>query len=340
MFTKLFKLLALLLGLAAVAAVFLGYDGRPAMIAVVHPATGPAVQAVYATGTVEPEIMIPVSPRSTARLAEIHADEGDKVMAGEMLARMEDEDILRSIEEAEADAELAQKDYDRTATLAASGFATGEALEKTEAALKSATARLEKTRVSVEYLTLSAPEDGRIIRRDGEVGELVPAGQPVFYMSSGDGLRITAEVDEEDIALVQPGQKTLIRADAFPDKVFESTVQSVTPKGDPVSRSYRVRIGLDPATPLMAGMTAEANIVIHEKKEALLVPASAVRDGKVWIVKDDKALPQPVTIGARAAEAVEIVQGVSVEDNVIRDPSKDIEAGQAVRTQLELWAVP
>ena len=74
------------------------------------------------------------------------------------------------------------------------------------------------------------------------------------------------EIDEEDIPLVSPGQQVLIGADAFPDRVFEGRVQEITPKGDPIARSFRVRIALSGDTPLRTGMTADCNILIDRRE--------------------------------------------------------------------------
>ena len=97
-------------------------------------------------------------------------------------------------------------------------------------------------------------------------------------------------MDEEDIPLVQVGQKVLVRADAFPGRVFDAVVKEVTPKGDPVGRSYRVRLGLPDNLPLRIGMTTEANIVVAERNNALLLPAAVVKDGAVWKVTDGRAV--------------------------------------------------
>lgn len=93
-------------------------------------------------------------------------------------------------------------------------------------------------------------------------------------------LRVSAEVDEEDIVLVRVGQKVLIRSDAFPNQIFYGRVKSITPKGDPIARSYRVRINFSENNPLLIGMTAETNIIVHEKKNALLLPVSSISETK------------------------------------------------------------
>jgi RND family efflux transporter MFP subunit len=193
------------------------------------------------------------------------------------------------------------------------------------------------------FLTIRAPADGWIIRRDGEVGDFVPLNQPVFYLAkAGSPPRITADVDEEDVPLVTIGQKVLIRADAFPDQVFDGSVAEITPKGDPVARSFRVRIALPENTPLRIGMTAETNIVTRENKDALLIQTSALRSwsealgqansagGIVWLVRDGRARRQPVRIGIRGRERTEITSGVTESDHVVVDALQNLEPDERV----------
>lgn len=93
----------------------------------------------------------------------------------------------------------------------------------------------------------------------------------------------------------------------------------MTPKGDPVDRSYRVRIGLPADTPLQIGMTTEANIVARENANAILLPASAVANGVAWKIAGDGAVRTPVRVGASNNGQVEIVQGLKAGDQVLRD---------------------
>ena len=175
-----------------------------------------------------------------------------------------------------------------------------------------------------------APAGGTVIRRDGEIGQLIGANQTVFWLYSNAPLRISAEVDEEDIAQVRAGQQVLIRSDALPGQTFHGQVQAVTPKGDPVARSYRVRISLTADTPLMIGMTTENNIVLRQSDDALLVPAGSVQQDTVWRVEDGRVSPQKVKIGAKGATEVEILDGVGEGDWVVAGPSPRLTAGQQV----------
>lgn len=309
---------------------WLRHDG----VDVIRPHRGLAVQAVYATGTVEPPVMLPIAPRIAARLTELQVDEGATVEKDQLLARMEDEVLRQTIRELQANEAFLKQEFERKQTLLKQRIISKTVYDRARTEWAAAEAAVARAAAESDFMKLLAPARGRIIRRDGEVGELIPANQPVFWLSSGTSLRISAEVDEEDIALVQPRQKVLIRADAFPDQTYEGSVQNITPKGDPVSRSYRVRIGFSEETPLMIGMTTETNIIIRETQEALLVPSGAVTQGTVWLVVEDKLVKRKVAIGAKGLEQTEILSGIKADDVIVLRPKTDLKEGLKIRPRM------
>ena len=309
---------------------WLGTDG----VEVIRPHRGLAVQAVYATGTVESPVMLPIAPRVAARLKELYVDEGASVRKNQLLARMEDEVVLQTIRELQANEAFLEHEFKRKESLLKQRVISKAELDRARTELAVAEAAVAKAVAESDFMKLLAPADGRIIRRDGEVGELIPAYQAVFWISCCTSLRISAEVDEEDIALVQPGQRVLIRADAFPQQIYEGSVQSITPKGDPVSRSYRVRIGFSEETSLMIGMTAETNIIIRETPEALLLPSGAVTQGNVWLVEENMLVKRKVTIGAKGLKETEILSGIEDDDVIVLKPRAGLEEGLKIRPRM------
>ena len=304
----------------------------PITVDTAHPTRGPAVRAIYATGAVEPTVMLPIAPRTTSRLMELNVDEGDQVREGQALARLEDEDLRKSVDELEARARFAKTQLDRALTLLDRGLGTVLERDRARSEWQAAEATLARARTLRSYMTLTAPADGQILQRDGEVGQLIPANQPVFYFSCCAPLRVEAEVDEEDILLVHPGQRVLIRAPALPDRVLDGAVEDITPKGNPVTRSYRVRIGFaGDDIPLRIGMTAEVNIIVEQRENVLLVPATAVVDGQVWIVRDGRLLRQPVETGVAGEAKIEIISGLAEKEVLVVRPVQGLKEGRRVR---------
>jgi len=330
---KRLPLILVLLALAAGAGWFGWQRLQPPEVELAAPVRGPAVDAVYATGLVEPSLEIRIAPRAAGRIVELLADEGASVRAGQLLARLEDADLRASVAELESKVEYARAQFARSTELRRSALVSQDALDRSRTDLAAAQATLRRAREQAGYMRLTAPTAGRIIRRDGEIGEYVAVNQVLFYMAGPAPLRISADVDEEDVPRVARGQRVLIRVDAFPDKVFEGTVAEITPRGDPVARAYRVRIALTGEPPLQIGMSAETNIVIEQREGALLLPAAAVVDGHVWLVEQGRARRRAVTVGVRGPEKVEIRAGLAEDARVIATPPEGLEEGDRVALQ-------
>lgn len=307
----------------------------PPSVEVMAPARGTATEAVYATGTVEPSRMLTLAPKITGRMVELLVDEGQMVKKGDMMARFEDADTAARITRLTAERDLALREFDRKKKLFDRKFISADAYENSETVLASANAQLEEAKASQSYQHLIAPDDSTVIRRDGEEGDIIPAGQPVFYMACCAHMRITAEVDEEDIPKVKEGQDVVIQSDAFPNDVFHGTVTSVTPKGDEVARSFRVRISIDDYAPLMIGMTAETNIIISKKDQALLIPSEAIgKDGAVAAVGSDSRIKLvKIKTGVADMEQTEVLEGLSDQDRIVSPFAEGVTEGQKVKVR-------
>ncbi|MGE5547933.1 MAG: efflux RND transporter periplasmic adaptor subunit [Solirubrobacterales bacterium] len=328
--TRLVPLLLLVIAVA-VAAGFVLLRGSATATAVVRPTRGPAVEAVYATGVVEPEYWARIGPVTTGRIAEILAYEGDRVRQGQPLARLDDREARARVAELEARAAYWQKELERSRQLTERGIRSQEAEQRSRSEYNAVIAAINAARQRRADLLVTSPIDGMVLRRDGEVGEVVDTKDSLFWVGEPRPLRITADVDEEDVARLTPGQAVLIKADAFPDRVLDGTVDRITPKGDPINKTFRVRVRLPDDTPLMIGMTTEVNVVTARKADALLIPSTAVTDDRVMVVADGKAEARTVRIGIRGRDRVEVTDGLSPDDLVVASPPAGLKAGDRVR---------
>jgi RND family efflux transporter MFP subunit len=333
-------MLTLLIGIPMVAGGWLWWRESVVAITVVAPTRGPAVEAIYATGTVEPTVMLPIASRAAGDLVELDVDEGDQVRKGQALARLDDADLTNTVQELDARALLARLNLQRMQELVQRKVVATVEVDQARAELGAAEAVLRRAKAQRGFMTLTAPADGRIIRRDGEVGQFIPAGQAVFYLSCCAPLRVTADVDEEDIPRVRVGQKVVLHADALPGQVLDGEVSQITPKGDPVARTFRVRIRLADPDGLQIGMTVDANLVVTERQDALLVPSVAIQKGALWLVADGRLHRQPVRMGVAGALRTEILDGLPPDAQVVTTPSEDLRDGAAVRIRPPAAAPP
>lgn len=322
-------LLLLLLPLLA-AGVWIWWTMPPA-VAIAMATQGPALRAVYATGSVEPVNWAKVGPSLRARITEVLVEEGQRVREGQAMARLDNREAVHRVEEAEARARFAEEELGRIRTLVARDIAARASLDRAEAEARAVRAAADAARRRLDDYVVRAPADGLVLRRDAEVGEVVDTPAALFWIGEPRPLRITAEVDEEDIAQVREGQDVLLRADAFPGRVLTATVAQITPKGDATRKAYRVRLALPDETPLLIGMTVEANIVLRRTEDAVLVPPAAVRDGRVFVVRQQVIERRTVELGIEGPRAVEVRHGLASGEAVVLDPPAGLADGQAVR---------
>lgn len=331
---KLLKILTgfLLLALLAGAGLYITEALTP-RVDTAQPSRGPAVEAVYATGSVEPVQMARVAPLTAGRLQSILKRDGDPVTAGEVLAQLDEREARGQLEQLSAQRDYLRQDLQRQKALVARGFISAATLDRLQAELRQAEAALVAARKPLAETVLRAPLAGLVLRQDGEVGEMVNAGQVLFWVGTPRPLRITADVDEEDILRVQTGQPALVKADGLPGQVVEGQVIEITEKGDPINKNYRVRISVPDDAPLKTGMTVEVNIIIRAVDDALLVPLGSLKGKDVWTLQEGRVVAVPVNVGVRGREQVEIRSGLAADALLILDPPSALKPGDRVRAR-------
>ncbi|MBM3540458.1 MAG: efflux RND transporter periplasmic adaptor subunit [Alphaproteobacteria bacterium] len=306
------------------------FGARPAVVTV-ETVRGPAVKAVYATGNVEPVNWAKITSVVSGRIVDLCLCEGRPIKRGGFLARLDDREMRAQLKELELRAQFLEDEVNRYKALIGKNFVSRQNYDRAISEHTQAQAAVNAAKKRLDDMVLRAPMDGVVLRRDGEVGEIAEPGQVLFWVGRPKPLWVVAEVDEEDIPLVRRGQATLIKADAFPGQALNGTVEQITPKGDPVNKTYRVRIALPDDTPLLVGMTTEVNIVVIEHKDALLVPATAVRAGQVWVVEAGRAQPKAVRVGIVGDRMTEIVDGLADGARVVAAPPANLKSGARVR---------
>lgn len=324
--------------MAVVALVFaFGRTGTAVDVAAVT--RGPAVELVYATGVVEPVLSANVGPEMTGRLAELLVDEGAEVKLGQPLARLENAEQQAEVRELEAKVSNSEIDLQRAEALWTRRTGSREEFDRARSQLDQDRAKLTAARERLGKRVLLSPLEGVVLRRDGEVGETLAQGQRVFVIGQKAPLRVELEIDEEDIGRVILDQPVLISADAYPEKSFESRIATITPQGDSSSKSYRARALLPPDTPLPVGMTVEANVVVNEHQNALLIPSEAVitQAGQtfVYVIDGRHVRLTSVSVGIRGATFSEVLSGLTEGQEIVQAPAATLTDGARIKVGRE-----
>ena len=208
-------------------------------------------------------------------------------------------------------------------------------LKQAEAQVTQSRASLDQLNEQLSYTTLTAPMDGVILSRDVELGDavssiLVLGSTATLVMTIGDTKQVYVQgkVDEADIANVYLGQAARIKVESFRDKVFQGKVTKISPLGvekDNVT-TFEVRVSIDNSTgELKANMTANAEILVEEHKNTLMVPEQAL----VYDVKKNASVnvpgskakdgvkSVPVKVGVANGSNTEILSGLKEGDTVV-----------------------
>jgi len=292
---------------------------------------GTAVEIVYGTGTVEPVRWAKVTSVVRDRIVDICRCEGRTVEKGFVLARLDDREAQATLKELHAREEFFKREMTRVNELMARGATTAQAFERAARDLEQIHALIAVQEAKIKDYSIVSPMDGVVLRRDGEIGEIAEVGQVLFRVGVAKPLEVVAEVNEEDIPRVAVGQKALLRTDAFPNRRLEAMVREITPMGDPITKTYRIRLTLPDDTPLRPGMSVEANIVTREKANALLVPSDAIQDNVVYVIEDGRALKRKVETGIRGTRQTEIVSGLKDNERVASPSKSELTDGAQVR---------
>src|SRR3954454_6894608 len=287
-------------------------DSAPPSYTTAVVTSGPVIQHVQATGTLQAVTTVAVGSQVSGTISSLHADFNSRVRKGQVLARLEPSLFQTQVEQAEATVQRLQADVERAKVEvddAAAKLRRAEQLSaqqlipetdletarttarQAQAALKSAQAQVaqaraavNQNRVNLSHTTITAPVDGVVVSRNVDVGQTVAATMqaPTLFVLAEDltRMQVNASVDEGDIGQIQPGQQVTFQVDAYRDEVFSGAVRQV--RLDPVVEqnvvSYVTVIDVpNPELKLRPGMTANVTIEVARADRALRVPNAALR---------------------------------------------------------------
>ncbi len=351
--------------------------------------TGDVARSVVATGKVQPITEVEVKSKASGIVTKLDTDINHTVRKGEVLAQLDQEEILDQVAAQKAqlaaaessersaaaavsfdkvaaeapDLPMFEHSYHRALEMQQQGVLSTQAMDdahqkylsalntrdkavaqiavdsaklhQSEAQVQQSEASLKQLEEQLSYTTVTSPIDGVVLSRDVQVGDavssiLVLGSTATLVMTLGDThqVYVKGKVDESDIAKVYLGQAARIKVQSFPNRTFAGRVTKIAPLGvekDNVT-TFEVQISIDnPGGELKANMTANAEIVLEEHKNALSVPEQAViydkdRNASVWVPdphgKDGHRVV-PIKIGISNGSRIEVLSGLKAGDKVV-----------------------
>ncbi len=285
----------------------------------------------------------------------VKAEIGDVVKRGALLARIEDNtlrDALRSaqigVTSAQADLDAFKKQQERTAKLVEGGALAQRDLEAattqstaSEARLEAARAQLAQARERLGWANVTSPINGVVSERGVAQGDVVQIGSVLFTVIDPTSMRLKASVSSEQLGAVSIGAPVSFSVRGYPDQSFSGSIERIAPAADEVTRQIPIWISIpNPENKLVAGLFAEGR-VSSQAHDALVLPVAAVSlvstPAQVKRIINGMVEEVSVHVGLRdeLAQTIEIIDGVSDGDLVLRGAAAQLVAGTAVQVTGE-----
>src|SRR5688500_3184076 len=274
---------------------------------------------------------VDIASRTAGRLLSVNVQLGDSVRRGQVLAKVEDREIVEQVRAAEAAQEVAkatirqreadlnvsQLNFERSKNLFSRGLLAKQALDDAEsrylasvaqldlskAQLLQNDARLQELRFNLQNTTVTSPVDGFVGKRNVDPGAMVNTINAIASVVDISRLKLVVNVVEKDLRMVTAGDVGLVEVDAYPGEKFNGRIARVAPVLDPATRTASIEIEIPNGDArLKPGMYARISLTVEERKNTLVAPKNAVIDFEnkrgVWMPSEDRrAHFVPVTLG-------------------------------------------
>lgn len=291
-----------------------------------------------ANGNFQPVQELIFSAERSGKVIEVMAKEGDEVKIGETLAIMRGDAVNVSADAAKVAYENAKTDYNRFQNAFKTGGVTKQQLDQAKVALTNAEANYEQAKINLGDTRIKAPIDGVINKKFIEKGSMLTSmpATNLFEIVNVSKLKLKVTANEIQVTKLSVGDEVTVTASVFPDKKFKGKITFIASKADN-TLSFPVEIELENSedNALKAGMYGSANFSSSDQEQKMtVVPRSAfvgsVSSNQIFVVESGEAKLKTVTAGRIIGEQVEILNGLSIGDEIVTTGQINLEDGNAV----------
>ncbi len=321
-------------------------------------------QQVTVVGNLIGEATVLVAPRTAGRLQNVTVKLGDRVSRGQRIAQIEDFDIQEQVKQAVAAAEVSaatirQREADlkrsetnlaRSKSLFDRQLLPRQTLDDNESTYQASVAqldlaraqnaqskaRLDELKITLSNTIITSPVTGFVSKRTVDPGAFVSQNAPIVEVVDISTVRLVANIVEKDLRQLKVGDAAHVEVDAFPGEEFIGRIARVSPILDPATRTAPIEIEIPNATArLKPGMYARVDITVDTKKEALVVPITALVDlggrrGVFQPLPDNTAAFRVVQVGTETGDTAEVIVGLQEGDRVITTGAAALRDGDRI----------
>jgi membrane fusion protein (multidrug efflux system) len=302
-------------------------DGKPVEavkvpVEVAAASRSAVVAAFQGTSNLVAEAEADVVTKTSGVVLEIMVEEGDKVVAGQVLARLDSDRQRLNMKQSEANLRKLENDFKRQQELIERKLISQDVYDRSRYDLDTQRAAYDIAKLELSYTEIRAPIGGVVSKRNVKVGNLIQLNQPLFKIDDFDPLEAMIDVPEREMRLIQAGQPVQMLVDALPDTVFTGNVARVSPVVDATTGTFRVVAQFkDDSGKLRSGMFGRVRVVYDQRADVLVVPRAALvgddKDAAVFVVENDVAKRRKVQLGYADGGKVEITDGITDGDKVV-----------------------
>jgi len=326
-------------------------------VAVVRPKLSQPSQEIVLPATILPWTDAPIYARTNGYLRRWYSDIGAQVRAGQLLAEIDTPEVDQQLRQARADLATAKANFDLAGITAAryrdllktesvskqdADNAAGD-YEAKRAIVQSAEANVKRLEELQSFQKIYAPFDGVITARNIDVGSLIDAGssggpaRELFHLAATRRLRVYVNVPQPYSQAARPGLSAELRLPEFPGRHFTGTLINTASSIDLATRTLLAQFEVpNPSGELLSGAYAEMHLKLVGDHPSYVLPVNTLlfrSEGLrvVTVGPDSKAILVPITLGRDFGNEVEVIAGLTGDEQVITDPPDSVVAGELVR---------
>ncbi len=297
-------------------------------------------EAQQFTGVLEPIRENKIAAEAAGKVVWVGVEEGDIVRAGQVLARVDNQNIRLQIEAAEVQLEGVAADVNRYTKLAQSEAVPGVNLEKALIQKRSLEVQIKTLRDQLGRTTLTAPFGGVVTQRFFDLGSVLAPGAPLAQITDISGLKLTVAIPEREMLLFRVGQTVQIEVDAYPGIDFSGKVRMIGVQAD-ASHNFPIEVLVQNASkhPLKAGMFGKLSFQNRNNTKVLALPKAALigtaKAPFVYVVENGQATLRSVVLGANNNDFYEILSGLQETETVVTSGQISLTEGALVASSQQ-----
>jgi RND family efflux transporter MFP subunit len=293
----------------------------------------PVASVEEVVGTVRAKLRATVEAKTGGRIIEMPVVLGQKIKAGEPLARLDAPEIKARLDQAEATLQQAERDAKRMASLFNQQAASRADYETADSRYLVAKGVVAEARAMMGYVNILAPFDGVVTRKWVDVGDQAAPGRPLVNIEDPSKFQLEADVPEAIVSRIKQDACMTIRVGQSTSDL-SGTVAEITPLADPTSRTFRVKLDVPTSPGLMSGQFARLIVPVGENTSMRVPTSAVVRRGQmeiIFAVENQHARLRLVKTGRRVNDETEILSGLDSGDSVVVDNPQQLFDGQPLQ---------